>query len=163
MPERRDLPMPLDGIDRTLIGVLRHKPRSSVSEMARLTGLARATVHDRIRRLEARRVIVGYGPDIEPRSAGFGVCAFSTLTIAQGAHESTVRALSAIDEILEIHTVTGRGDLLVKIVATTNDDLHGTLQRIAAIDAVRRTETLLALHTGLLRNVADLVAAGPSS
>ena len=163
MPERRDLPMPLDGIDRTLIGVLRHKPRSSVSEIARLTGLARGTVHDRIRRLEARRVIVGYGPDIEPRSAGFGVCAFTTLTIAQGAHESTVRALSEIDEILEIHTVTGRGDLLVKIVATTNDDLHGTLQRIAAIDAVRRTETLLALHTGLSRNVADLVAAGTSS
>ena len=159
MPERRDLHMPLDDIDCRLIGVLRRRPRSSVSEMARLTGLARGTVHDRIRRLESRRVILGYGPDIEPRAAGFGVCAFTTLTIAQGAHESTVRALSGIDGILEIHTVTGRGDLLVKIVATTNDDLHETLQRIAAIDAVRRTETLLALHTGLLRNVADLVAA----
>ena len=159
MPEGRDLHMSLDDVDRTLIGVLRRRPRSSVSEMARLTGLARGTVHDRIRRLESRGVIVGYGPDIEPRSAGFGVCAFTTLTIAQGAHESTVRALSGIDEILEIHTVTGRGDLLVKIVATTNDDLHETLQRIAAIDAVRRTETLLALHTGLRRNVADLIAA----
>ena len=161
MPEGRDLRMPLDDVDRTLIGVLRRRPRSSVSEMARLTGLARGTVHDRIRRLEARRVIVGYGPDIEPRSAGFGVCAFTTLTIAQGAHEATVRALSAVDEILEIHTVTGRGDLLVRIVAATNDGLHETLQRIAAIDAVRRTETLLALHTTQVRNVADLVATQP--
>ena len=160
MPERRDLPMPLDDIDRRLIGVLRRRPRRSVSEMARLTGLARGTVHDRIRRLEDRRVIVGYGPDIEPRSAGFGVCAFTTLTIAQGAHETTVAALSEIDKILEIHTVTGRGDLLVRIVAATNDDLHDTLQRIAAIGEVRRTETLLALHTALVRSVADLVAAG---
>ena len=103
---------------------------------------------------------MGYGPDIEPRSAGFGVCAFTTLTIAQGAHEATLRALSEVDEVLEIHTVTGRGDLLVRIVAATNDNLHQTLQRIAAIDSVRRTETLLALHTALVRNVADLLAAG---
>ena len=48
----------------------------------------------------------------------------------------------------------------MKIVAATNDNLHETLQRIAAIDEVRRTETLLALHTALVRNVADLVAAG---
>ena len=160
MPDGSSLHIPLDDIDRRLIGVLRRKPRSSVSEMARLTGLARGTVHDRIRRLEARGVIVGYGPDIEPRPAGFGVCAFTTLTIAQGAHELTLRALSEVDEVLEIHTVTGRGDLLVRIVAATNDDLHEILQRIAAIDAVRRTETLLALHTTQVRSVADLVAAG---
>ena len=48
----------------------------------------------------------------------------------------------------------------MKIVAATNDNLHETLQRIAAIDSVRRTETLLALHSALVRNVADLVAAG---
>ena len=160
MPDGRSMHIPLDDIDRRVIGVLRRQPRSSVSEMARSTGLARGTVHDRIQRLEDRRVVVGYGPDIEPRAAGFGVCAFTTLTIAQGAHEMTLRALSEVNEVLEIHTVTGRGDLLVRIVAATNDGLHETLQRIAAIDAVRRTETLLALHTTQVRNVADLVATG---
>ncbi len=159
MPERRDLRISLDDTDRRLIGILRWKPRISASEISRLTGLARGTVRDRIRRLEARRVIFGYGPDIDPRAAGLDVCAFTTLTIAQGAHEHTLRALSEIDEVLEMYTVTGRGDLLVRIVAATNDDLHEILQRIAAIDAVRRTETLLALHSVLLRNVADLVAA----
>ena len=48
----------------------------------------------------------------------------------------------------------------MKIVAATNDNLHKTLRRIAAFDSVRRTETLLALHSALVRNVADLVAAG---
>ena len=160
MPDARSLHIPPDDIDRRLIGVLRHQPRSSTAEMARLTGLARGTVHDRIRRLEARKVIVGYGPDIDQRAAGFGVCAFVTLVIAQGAHDATVSALSEVDEVLEIHTVTGRGDLLVRVVAPTNDDLHEILQRIAAIDEVRRTETLLALHTSLTRSIADLVAAG---
>ena len=163
MPDARNVPMPLDDVDRRLIGVLRRRPRSSVSETARLVGLARGTVHDRIRRLEDRGVIVGYGPDVDPRSAGFGVCAFTTLTIAQGAHDATLEALAGIDEVLEVQTVTGRGDLLVRLVAATNDDLHEILQRIAAIDAVRRTETLLALHTALTRSVADLVAPGPAS
>ena len=161
MPDASSVHTSLDDIDRRLIGVLRHHPRRGVSEMARLTGLARGTVHDRIRRLEARKVIVGYGPDIEPRSAGLGVSAFTTLTIAQGAHDATVRKLGEVAEVLEIHTVTGRGDLLLRIVAATNDHLHETLQRIAAIDEVRRTETLLALHTALTRGVADLVAADP--
>ncbi len=57
-------------------------------------------------------------------------------------------------------SLTGRGDLLVRVVAPTNDDLHEILQQIAAIDEVRRTETLLALHTSLTRSSADLVAAG---
>ncbi|MCY3648135.1 MAG: Lrp/AsnC family transcriptional regulator [Acidimicrobiaceae bacterium] len=160
MPETRDTRIPLDDTDRRLIGILCRKPRISVSEMARLTGLARGTVRDRIRRLEDRRVIFGYGPDVDPRAAGLDVCAFTTLTIAQGAHQQALWELTAIDEVLEIYTVTGRDDLLLRIVAATNDDLHEILQRIAAIDAVRRTETLLALHSVLLRNVANLVATG---
>lgn len=160
MPGEGSLHIPVDDTDRRLIGALRQNPRSSTAEMARVTGLARGTVHDRIRRLEARRVITGYGPDIDPRTAGLDVCAFTMLTIAQGTHDATVRALSEVDEVLEIHTVTGRGDLLVRIVAATNDELHETLQRIAAIETVRRTETQLALHTTLVRNVADIVAAG---
>jgi DNA-binding Lrp family transcriptional regulator len=152
--------IPLDATDRRLIGELRRNPRAGTSEMARVTGLARGTVHDRIRRLEARKVITGYGPDVDPRAAGLDVCAFTMLTIAQGTHKATVRALSEVDEVLEVHTVTGRGDLLVRIAAAGNDGLHETLQRIAAIETVRRTETQLALHTTLVRSVADLVAAG---
>lgn len=155
-----DSPGALDDTDRTLIRVMRTRPRVGTAELARLAGMARNTVLSRLRRLEARRVITGYGPDIDARAAGYGVQAFTTLSIAQGAHERVVAALAAVPEILEIHTITGRGDLLVRVVAPSNDTLHVVLQRVAAIPEVGRTDTQLALHTSLVRTVADLIAAG---
>ncbi len=106
-----------------------------------------------------RKILIGYGPDIDRRAAGYQVLAFVTLTISQGAHESTVGSLAAIAEVLEIHTVTGQGDLLLKIIAETNDHLHRIVQQVATIPEVERTETQLALDTPIYRTVADLIAA----
>ncbi len=148
----------LDRLDRALISALRARPRASVTELARTVGAARNTVGARLTRLEDEGTITGYGPDVDARAAGYPVLAFVTLMIAQGAHERTVAALAELPEVLEIHTITGRGDLLAKVVAATNDDLHGILQRIAAIPEVARTDTQLALHTSLARTIADLIA-----
>lgn len=152
------MPAALDHTDRTLIRLLRERPRSTVVDLARRAGVARNTVQLRLKRLTDRGVITGYGPDVERRAAGYQVLAFVTLTIAQGAHSRTVGALSEIAEVLEIHTITGQGDLLLKVVAETNDSLHLIIQRVADIDEVQRTETQLALETPLYRSVADLIA-----
>lgn len=151
----------LDSLDRRLIGRLRSAPHSTVSDLARVLDCARGTVLTRMRRLEDRKVVVGYGPDIDPSAAGLGVLAFTTLAISQGSHIRVVAHLRTIPEILEIHTVTGSGDLLVRIVARSNDHLHLILQRVVASPDVSRTETQLALSSTILRTVADLVANLP--
>lgn len=148
----------LDSLDRRLIGQLRVAPHSTVTELARVLECARGTVLTRLRRLEERRVIVGYGPDIDAAAAGLGVLAFTTLAISQGSHNRVVAHLRSIPEILEIHTVTGSGDLLVRIVARSNDHLHSILQRVVSSPDVSRTETQLALSSTVLRTTADLVA-----
>jgi len=148
----------LDRSDQLLISALRRRPRASVSELARRLSLARGTIRTRLDRLEARDVIRGYGPDVDASAAGFDVRAFTTLSIAQGRHDPTVARLKMIPEVVEIHTVTGAGDLLLRIVATTNDHLHEVLQRVASLPDVDRTETQLALATPLQRTVADLIA-----
>jgi DNA-binding Lrp family transcriptional regulator len=150
----------LDSLDRRLIGRLRVAPHSTVSELARVLGCARGTVLTRLRRLEERRVVIGYGPDIDPAAAGLGVLAFTTLAISQGSHNRVVAHLRTIPEILEIHTVTGSGDLLIRIVARSNDHLHLVLQRVVSSPDVNRTETQLAPSSTVLRTLADLVADG---
>ncbi len=150
----------LDLLDRRLIGRLRAAPHSTVSDLARNLDCARGTVLTRLRRLEERRVIVGYGPDVDAAAAGLGVLAFTTLAISQGSHTRVVDHLRTIPEILEIHTVTGSGDLLVRIVARSNDHLHLILQRVVASSDVNRTETQLALSSTVLRTIADLVVDG---
>jgi len=156
----QDRPATLDSLDRRLIGRLRVAPHSTVSDLAHELGCARGTVLTRLRRLEDRKVVLGYGPDVDPAAAGLGVLAFTTLAISQGSHNRVVAHLRTISEILEIHTVTGSGDLLIRIVAQSNDHLHSILQRVVSSPDVNRTETQLALSSTVLRTVADLVAEG---
>jgi DNA-binding Lrp family transcriptional regulator len=150
----------LDSLDRRLIGRLRVEPHATVSDLAGFLGCARGTVLTRLRRLEQRKVVTGYGPDIDPAAAGLQVLAFTTLAISQGSHNRVVAHLRTIPEILEIHTVTGSGDLLIRVVARSNDHLHSVLQRIVSSPDVNRTETQLALSSTVLRTIADLVADG---
>lgn len=152
----------LDDADRKLISLLRLNPGISGVGLAGQAGMARNTVTMRLKRLADEGVITGYGPDISGTRAGFDVLAFVSLTIAQGEHDKTVAALTAIDEVLEIHTVTGDGDLLVKLAARTNDDLHQIVQRIASIQQVERTDTRLSLDCSLDRTIADLIVATTS-
>jgi DNA-binding Lrp family transcriptional regulator len=146
---------PLDAIDLRLLDVLRRTPHAAVTELAGTVGIARGTVYSRIDRLEREGVVIGYGPDIDSVRAGLSVLAFTVLEIAQGSHDATVAALVEIHEIVEIHTITGQGDLLCRIVATSNDHLHEVLQRIAKIDTVTRSQTQLALSTPHQRGVLD--------
>ncbi|MEL6983261.1 MAG: Lrp/AsnC ligand binding domain-containing protein, partial [Actinomycetota bacterium] len=93
----------------------------------------------------------------DPRATDHTVTAFATLSIAQGAHDRVVAALTGLPEVLELHVVTGQGDLLCRLAARTNDHLHELIQAVIGIDGVIRSDSQLALHTPLHRTLADLV------
>ncbi len=150
----------IDETDQRIIVALRKRPRASVSELSRSLSLARGTVHTRLDRLEHRGVVTGYGPDLNLAAAGYPVRAFTTLSIAQGHHDRVVDQLQSIPQILEVHTITGPGDLLVKIAARSNDHLHDVLQIISSITEVSHSTTQLALASPVLRSGADLLADG---
>jgi len=148
----------LDDIDRRLIGALSETPRATVTALASSVGVTRSTIQLRLERLIDRKTIIGFGPDLNPAATGFSVVAFVSLSISQGAHEAVVDSLTKIPEVLEVHTVTGGGDLLCKVVARSNDDLHKILQRVVASPEIVRTETQLSLSNPINGNLADLVA-----
>ncbi len=147
-----------DGLDARLIGLLRSTPNLPVVEMARRLDVARGTVQARLDRLVRDGLIVGFGPDIDAVVAGYGVLAFTTLEIAQGSDQQILAGLTEIAEVLEVHAVTGPGDLHLRVVARSNEHLHDVLQRILELPGIMRTQTQLALHTSIDRSVADLIA-----
>jgi DNA-binding Lrp family transcriptional regulator len=153
----------LDRLDVALLGLLRSRPRTPVAELARLARVARGTAQARLERMETSGVIRGYGPDIDAVSVGYDVLAFVTLEIAQGQDDSIAAHLESIPEVLEVHAVTGPGDLLCRIVARSNEHLHQVLQQVLAAPGIKRTETHLALHTRLRRSEADLVISSTRS
>lgn len=149
----------LDGSDARLIAFLRRNPRASVTLLARLTGMARGTVQTRLARLEDRGAIRGHGPDLSPNAIGYAVTAFVTLSINQGGHDRLVERLGDVPEVLEVHVITGSGDLLCRLAAQSNDHLHELIQGIVAMPEVGRTDSQLALSSPISRTLADLVVA----
>lgn len=149
-----------DDLDVRLVELFREEPRVGVLEASRRLGVARGTVQARLDRMQARGVITGFGPDIDPSALGFGVTAFVTLEIRQvGGHDSVASGLAAIPEVLELHTITGTGDMLCRVVARTNADLQRVIDAIVEVAGVVRASTVIALDTPLPYRVLPLVRA----
>ena len=135
-----------DRLDAQLVQLLRDEPRVGVLEASRRLGVARGTVQARLDRMQARGVITGFGPDIDPVALGYGVTAFVTLEIRQaGGHDPVAHGLAVIPEVLEVHTITGTGDMLCRVVAKTNADLQRVIDAIVDVAGVVRASTVIAL------------------
>jgi DNA-binding Lrp family transcriptional regulator len=148
----------IDELDARLLALLHAEPRIGVLETARRLGVARGTAQARLDKLVARGVIRGQGPEISPAALGFGVMAFVTLEIRQaGGHDPVAERLAAIPEVLEVHTITGAGDMLCRVVARTNADLQRVIDAIVGTAGVVRASTMIALATPVPFRVLPLV------
>ena len=137
----------LDALDVALLAALREHPRAGDLELSRITGVARATVTARLDRMAAAGVITGYGPDVDVSAAGYGVQAFVTLEIAQGAIDDVQRDLEAIPGLLEAHATTGSGDVLCRVAARSHEALQQVLVDLNRSSAVVRSTSVVALST----------------
>jgi DNA-binding Lrp family transcriptional regulator len=137
----------LDDLDRRLLGALAGTPRAGILELSRRLGVARNTVQSRLDKLTASGVIVGFGPDLELAAIGYHVAAYVTLQIAQGRGRDVTAHLATIPQVLEVHRTTGDGDLLCRVVATSNAHLAEVLDRILEVRGIDRTTSSLVLDT----------------
>ncbi|MXG88392.1 Lrp/AsnC family transcriptional regulator [Nocardioides flavescens] len=153
----------MDDLDRRVIALFAAEPRVGVLEASRRLGVARGTVQARLDRLESRGVVTGWGPDLSPAALGYPVTAFLTLEIRQGGdsggHEGVGAHLAAIPEVLEAHTTTGAGDLLVRVVAASNTDLQRVIDAVLSEPAIVRCSTVIALATQVPYRVLPLTSA----
>ncbi|NYE94710.1 Lrp/AsnC family transcriptional regulator for asnA, asnC and gidA [Psychromicrobium silvestre] len=138
----------IDALDARIVRLYTLEPRISVLEASRQLGIARATVSSRLEKLQASGAIRSWAPSLDPGSFGYPVLAFCFLTIEQPhGHDRVVDALVDIPEIIEVHTVSGESDLLVKVAARSNSDLQRVLDAMAVTEVVVRSSTVLALNT----------------
>ena len=147
----------LDELDARLLRELLTAPRVGVLELSRRLGVARATVQARLDRLVRRGVIATFAPTVDPHALGYTVTAFATLEIRQGRGEEVVEQLREIPEVLEVHTITGQGDMLCRLVARSNDDLQDVINRVTKVEDIMRTSSVIALSNPVPHRVLPLV------
>lgn len=153
----------MDDLDRRLIDLFAAEPRVGVLEASRRLGVARGTVQARLDKLEATGIVTGWGPNLSPAALGYPVTAFLTLEIRQeqragGGHDAVGSHLAAIPEVLEAHTITGAGDLMVRVVARSNTDLQRVIDTVLAHPGIVRSATVIALATQVSYRVLPLAS-----
>lgn len=153
-------PAVIDELDARLIALFSQHPTIGVLGASRELGVARGTVQARLDRLQTKGVIRTFAPTIDPAALGYPVTALCTLEIRQRlGHQAVVDHLLAIPEVLEIHSTTGVGDLIIRIVAMDNADLGRVIDDIIDDTHVVRASTSIALVTHLEMRTGPLVEA----
>jgi DNA-binding Lrp family transcriptional regulator len=138
----------VDRLDADLIALFADEPRISMLEASRRLGVARATIHARMQRLLRQGTVRNFGPDLNVTALGYPVMAFCNLEIRQGrGHQPVAAHLARIPEVLEAYTITGPGDLLIRVVAKSNTDLQRVIDEVVDDENVLRTSTHIALQT----------------
>jgi DNA-binding Lrp family transcriptional regulator len=150
----------VDGLDARILDHLADATRPSVLELSRRLGVARGTVQARLDRLRESGVVADFAPALDRRALGFGVLAFVSVQVAQGRETPVLDGLTAMPEVLAVHKTTGDADLLVQVIARSNEHLNAVLEELIALPGVARTTTALALTAPVERTVVQAVSLG---
>lgn len=139
----------IDDIDRKILTILQEHARISNAEIARRVEMAPSAVYERIRKLEERGVILGYGARIDPTAVEMGLLAYILVrTDERPGAADTTHHLARVDEVQEVHHVAGEDCFLVKVRCENTEALGRLLrERFGSIDTVTSTRTTIVLET----------------
>lgn len=137
----------MEKIDRQILRLLAGDGRMSYTDLGKATGLSTSAVHQRVKRLEERGLITGYGASIDHAKAGRPLTAFISITpIDAAAADDYPERLAVIEEIESCWSVAGEESYILKVRVAVPADLEELLARIRAVANVS-TRTTIVLST----------------
>ena len=138
----------LDETDVQILDRLQRDGRAKRTDLAAEVGLSIPSVSDRMRKLEARGVLTGFHATVDAKRLGRDVTAYVFVQSTGSDHyPEFVATVAAMDEVQELHSVTGDGSHVVKVRVKTTTALERLLARLQAVPGVRGTRTSLVLST----------------
>ena len=137
----------MDDTDRQLIALLRDDARASVVTLARSLRVARATVQNRIGKLEREGVIVGYSVRLKPEAESHRIRAIMGIEVKGPRGDAVLKLWRGHANVVALHTTNGRWDLVAELRADTLEAFDKVLNAIRKIDGIASTETSILLST----------------
>jgi Lrp/AsnC family transcriptional regulator for asnA, asnC and gidA len=144
----------LDNLDKQILQLISADARIPFLEVARITGVSGAAIHQRIQKLTNMGVLQGSQFVINPEKIGYETCAYIGLNLKQPeSFDQVVEELKKIPEVVECHFTTGNFDMFIKIYAHNNHHLlniiHDRLQPLG----LASSETLISFHSVFSRQL----------
>ncbi|WP_160010968.1 Lrp/AsnC family transcriptional regulator [Rhizobium sp. 18055] len=126
----------LDPTDMLIIEIMQADGRISVSELGRQVGLSQPAASERLKRLEERGIIEGYGARINAAALGLGMMAVIRLRTTHEHIRTCLKQFSEMPEVIEVLRLTGEDCFILKVLVPTPSALETIVDSIARYGAV---------------------------
>ena len=138
----------IDEIDVKILSLLQANGRMKRNAIAEAVGLSVPSVSERMRKLEERSVLVGYHAVVDAKRLHFDITAFIRVMVdGSGQYEDVINQACGLDEVLEVHSITGEGSHILKVRTRNTTTLERLLSRIQSWPGVSGTRTSIVLST----------------
>lgn len=142
------VPNQIDEIDAKILELLQERGRMKRNAVAEEVGLSVSAVSERMRKLEERGVLQGYYAIVDAKRLHLDITAFIRVSVDGSEHyPDFVEQITAMDTVLEVHSITGEGSHILKIRTRNTTTLERLLSRIQALPGVSGTATSIVLST----------------
>ncbi len=133
----------LDELDKAILKILQMDCRTSLDQIAKRLGVPKSTVHYRIKRLEAEKIIEGYYAKVNASKLGQD---YVTITLVrakygQDYHEKLGNVLAHIPGVWAVYFVFGDIDFIVLTRSKNREDFMKKLEKIMSMEEIERTST----------------------
>ncbi|MCT6869921.1 Lrp/AsnC ligand binding domain-containing protein [Apibacter sp.] len=145
----------LDGIDKIILKALMENSKAPVSNIARQVGVSSTAIHQRIKKLEAAKIIEDPITPLNYKLLGYKTTAYVGIFLEKSAqYQEAIMSMMKIPEIIEAHFTTGNYAIFIKILCKDNDHLMSVLRNeIQNIKGIERTETIISLEQSISRQI----------
>jgi len=140
-----------DSLDERIIAALREDGRLRSTALARRLGVSRATVHNRMARMEREGTITGYTVVLGEGYRAGQVEAHVLVEVEQRLTAQVTDQLRRLTDVQALYAISGDYDLIVVVAAPSTGALSQLLDRISELRGVLRTKSSVILETKLQR------------
>ena len=145
----------LDKLDLQILEAMMHDAEISYAELGKKLFVSGGTIHVRIKKLEEFKIVKGKRLNVDLRQLGYDITAFIGVYLEKSSmYDAVAEELKKIPQIVRLNYTTGNYSMFIEVVCKDINQLrhvlHDELQKIKGIE---RTETLISLEEGFIRNV----------
>lgn len=149
----------LDSKDLSILALLQQNARITVKEIAEKIHLSTTPVHERIKRMEASGVIKQYATLVDHTRVKKGlmvICYVSLKEHNKPAGVKFIKAIQAIEEVVECYNISGEFDFMLKVLCEDMNayyDFHvnklsnienmGHVQSVFVIGIIKQTHQVV--------------------
>jgi len=127
----------MDQKDLYIINMLRKNARVPKSQIARELGITEAAVRKRIKKLEEKKIILGYRAIVDYKKLNM-FCSYTGVDVEPEALINTIKELKKIKEIVSLYLTTGDHDILAEIICRNISELNEIHNKIASLPGIKR-------------------------